>query len=183
MRRVLLKFESLQQIAGTEEVAVILLTDEERRNVLSVVCDAEMTRQLLMRLKGKRTVTRTMLPEALLHLMQSTYEMLIVGIYDGQYQVMLMDTKNGTSVRVRMSDAVLLSLISTIPLYIEEQLWQKQSAPYDENAPGVAIPINTMDMPRLKAALQNAVDEENYELASHLRDEINSRQQIAPRLP
>ena len=183
MQRVLLKFESLQQIAGTEEVAVILLTDEARSRVLSVVCDAEMTHQLLLRLRGKRAVTRTMLPEALLHLMHSTYEMLIVGIYDGQYQVMLMDTEKGTSVRVRMSDAVLLSLISNIPLYIEAQLWEKQNAPYDENAPGVAIPINTMDMSRLKAALQNAVDEENYELASHLRDEINSRSQTPAHLP
>ncbi|MBQ9357271.1 MAG: bifunctional nuclease family protein [Prevotella sp.] len=175
MKRILLRFENLQQIAGSEELSVILLTDEARRRVLTVVCDTDMTRQLLMRLKGSSSINRTMLPEALLQLMPSTYEMMIVGVYDGQYQVMLMDMENGNSVRVRTSDAVLLSIISHIPLYIEERLMDRQSVPFDENANGVAIPINSMDTPRLKAALRNAVEEENYELASQLRDEINRR--------
>jgi bifunctional DNase/RNase len=165
----------MQQIVGSEELSVILLTDEARKRVLTVVCDAEMTRQLLLRLRGNVSVTRTMLPEALLQLLPSKYEMMIVGVYDGQYQVMLMDIENGNSVRVRTSDAVLLSIISHIPIYIEERLMERQSIPYDENATGVAIPINSMDTPRLKAALENAVEEENYELASQLRDEIKRR--------
>lgn len=179
MKRTLLRFENLQQIAGTDEVAVIVLTDTARRRALSIVCDYDMMRQLLHRLQGNRDVTRTMLPEALLQLMPSSYEMLIAGIHDGQYQVVLMDTDNGQSVRIRMSDAVLLSVISHVPLFIEEGLMRRQSFAFDENAPGICIPINTMDTVRLKAALQSAVEDENYELASQLRDEINSRKQTS----
>ena len=51
----------------------------------------------------------------------------------------------------------------------------RQSTPFDETATGIAIPINTMDVPRLKMALQQAIDNENYELASQLRDEIQRR--------
>lgn len=177
MKRTLLRFENMQQIVGGEGLSVILLTDEARKRALSVVCDAEMSQQLLMRLKGNRDVCRTLLPEALIQMLPSTYELMIVGVYDGQYQVMLMDVENGESVRVRTSDAVLLSMISNVPLYIEDRLMERQSVPFDENATGVAIPINSMDTPRLKAALQNAVEEENYELASQLRDEINRRKQ------
>jgi len=175
MKRILLRFENLSQVQGSVDLSVILLTDEERQRALSVVCDADMSRQMLIRLQGKREFCRTLLPEALLSLMPSSYEMMIVGIYDGQYQVMLMDMQSGNSVRIRTSDAVLLSVISHIPLYIEERLMEHQSVPFVEHAKGISIPINSMDMPRLKAALQNAVDEENYELASHLRDEINRR--------
>ena len=175
MKRILLRFENMQQIVGGEELSVILLTDEARKRALSIVCDAEMTRQLLVRLKGNREVCKTMLPEALLQLLPSSYEMMIVGVYDGQYQVVLMDMENGNSVRVRTSDAVLLSIISHIPLYIEERLMERQSVPFDEQATGIAIPINSMDTPRLKIALDNAVAEENYELASQLRDEIQRR--------
>ncbi len=175
MRRTLLRFESLQQISSSEEMSVVMLTDEARRRALSVVCDADITRQLLLRLQGNRQATRIMLPEALLQLLPSTYEMLIVGVFDGQYQVMLMDTKSGDSVRIRISDAVLLSIISHVPLYIEKRLMERQSTPFDEKAQGVQIPINSLDMTHLKAALDNAVEEENYELASKLRDEINSR--------
>ena len=175
MRRLLLRFENIQQIAGSDDLAIILLTDVARQRVLTVVCDMDIARQIYLRLKGKRQVTRTMLPEALLQLMPHSYEMMIVGVYDGQYQVMLMDMESGESVRIRTSDAVLLSIISHVPLYIEERLMGRQSVPFDENANGVAIPINSMDTPRLKAALRQAVDEENYELASQLRDEINKR--------
>ena len=52
---------------------------------------------------------------------------------------------------------------------------QRQRVAYDEHGTGVSIPINSMDTPRLKAALRNAVEEENYELASQLRDEIKRR--------
>ena len=175
MERILLRFENIQQIAGSDDLSVILLTDTERQRVLTVVCDIEMARQLLIRLRGNKELTRTMLPEALLQLLPSRYEMMIVGVFDGQYQVMLMDMANGNSARIRTSDAVLLSIISNVPLYIEKRLMEHQSAPFDEHAQGVAIPINSMDTPRLKAALQNAVDEENYELASQLRDEIKRR--------
>lgn len=174
MERVLLRFENLQQVVGSEELSVILLTDESRQRAISVVCDQDMTRQIMLRL-SKPSVSRTMLPEVLLQMLTSQYEMLIVGIYDGQYQVLLMDIEGKQSVRMRMSDAILLSIISNIPLYMEERLMQRQSIPFDENATGVAIPINTMDTKRLRQALNHAVEEENYELASQLRDEINRR--------
>ncbi len=175
MQRTLLRFESIQQIQGSDQLSVILLTDEPRRRALSVVCDMDMARQIVMRLHGRKDVCRTLLPEVLLQLHSPSFEMMIVGVYDGQYQVMLMDTDNGNSVRIRTSDAVLLTIISHVPLYIEERLMAQQSTPFDEHAQGVAIPINSMDTKRLRVALQHAVDEENYELASQLRDEIQRR--------
>ena len=177
MKRTLLRFENIRQIVGTDELSVVLLTDLEQRRTLSVVCDHDMTKQMMMRLNGKREVCRTLLPEVLVKLLPSTYEMMIVGIYDGQYQVMLMDTQSGESQRIRISDAILLSRISKVPLYIEDRLMERQSVPFDEHASGVSIPINTMDTARLKLALKSAVEDENYELASQLRDEIKRRRE------
>ena len=175
MNRLKLRFENMQQIVGGDGIALVLLTDMERQRALTVICDEAMMQQLLLRMKNRR-LCRTMLPEALLAMLPSTYEMMVFGLYDGQYQVALMD-ETGNTARLRMSDAVLLTLMSDIPLYIEEKLMVAQSVPFDEKATGISIPINTMDMPRLKMALQHAVDEENYELASKLRDEINNRRQ------
>ena len=151
MKRTLLRFENVQQVVGGDGMAVIILTDGERKRALSVVCDEPMSQQL-----------------------QESYEMLICGLFEGQYQVMLMNNI-GDSVRLRMSDAVLLSLISDIPLYIEDNLMERQCFPFDERAQKIAIPINTMDLSRLQSALADAIENENYELASQLRDEINKR--------
>ncbi len=173
MKRIQLKFDSIQQVVGGDGISVILLTDIDRRNVLSVVCDGQMSQQLLMRV-NKLKECNNMLPETLVGLLKDKYELMIYGLYDGQYQVVLMD-EYGNSKRMRMSDAVLFTLISNTPLYIEGTLMARQSVPYEDNAKGIAIPINTMDVSRLKQALQRAVEEENYELASQLRDEISNR--------
>ena len=50
-----------------------------------------------------------------------------------------------------------------------------QSSPFDAEATGVSVPINTIDVKRLKQILGNAVEEENYELASQIRDELKRR--------
>lgn len=174
MKRTLLRYDSLHQVTGASDLWVIVLTDEERQNAISVVCDADIAVQLKVRINAPE-ISKILLPEALVQLLPSTYEMLIVGIYDGQYQVMLMDTQNGESVRLRMSDAILMSIISKTPLYIEDGLMKRQSYPREDFTKGVAIPINTMGMDYLKQALDKAVEEEDYELASHLRDEIKLR--------
>ena len=173
MKRTLLRFENLQQVVGGEGLSIIVLTDTERKRALSVVCDEPMTQQLQIRIANSKAC-RNMLPETLLSLLPGSYEMMICGLFEGQYQVVLMDDL-ATSVRLRMSDAVLLSVMSDIPLYIENNLMERQCFPFDENAQSIAIPINTMDLPRLKSALEHAVENENYELASQLRDEIKRR--------
>jgi len=174
MNRILLRYDSFHQVTGSSDLWVIVLTDQERHRAISVVCDDDMAVQLKMRIFNPQ-ISKILLPEALIQLLPSSYEMLIAGIYDGQYQVILMDTGNGESVRVRMSDAILLSIISKTPLYIEENLMKKQCYPVEDFTNGVAIPINSMNMEHLKNALEKAVKDENYELASHIRDEINLR--------
>lgn len=178
MERIRLRFECLQQIVGTSEMSVLMLTDEGRQRALSLVCDEQMTHQLMLRV-NRPEVCKALLPEVLVQMTAlENFEMMVLGIFDGQYQVVLMDMVNGTTVRIRMSDAVLLTLIARVPLYIEENLMKRQCVVFNEHATGVAIPINTMDTHSLKMALDHAVEEENYELASQLRDEINSRSDV-----
>lgn len=174
MKRTQLKFESIQQVVGNDDLSVILLTDKNRQRALSLVCDHQMTSQILLRIQSPSKCL-TMLPESLVQLLPGQYEMMIYGIHDGQYQVVLSDVEFKHSTRIRMSDAILLSIISTYPLFIEENLMLQQSIRFDANSTGVAIPINTMDIQRLNVALQSAIDDEDYKLASVIRDEINRR--------
>lgn len=176
MERIRLRFENIQQIVGNDDLSVMMLTDETRQRALSVICDAAMTSQLLLRLQSPDRCAH-LLPEALVHMLPDDCEMMIYGVHDGQYQVVLQDRDFTRHAVLRLSDAVLLHIIANYPLYIESTLMQHQSVPFDEHATGVAIPINSMDTKRLHFAMQKAVSEENYELASQLRDEIKRRKQ------
>ncbi|MCD8210312.1 MAG: UvrB/UvrC motif-containing protein, partial [Prevotella sp.] len=71
--------------------------------------------------------------------------------------------------------SLLLSLISNLKIYIREDIMRRQSVPYNENAKGVSLPVNTISDEMLQAALDKAIQDEDYELASHLRDEKKRR--------
>jgi Uncharacterized conserved protein len=180
VNRVKLHFKSVADIVGTTEVSLITLTDEYEQRQITIVCDKMMARQLSVR-ASYTPLTRMLLPEVLLQFISIhtnlSFEVLINGITDGQYQAVLQDTAKLSSLPIRISDAVLLSIISNVPIYIDEALMHRQSVRYNEGDAGIAMPVNSLSISMLKEALDKAISSENYELASHLRDEIRRRQQ------
>ena len=178
MDRVRLKFKSVSEILGTDEIGLLILTDEDELRQIAMPCDRSMIYQFSLRLNHAPVVGR-LLPEVLWHVisMQSdhAYEILITDIIEGQYRALLVDVETQEPVSLRMSDAILLSYIGKLPIFIDRQLMEKQSVPYDREARGVAIPVNTISTEMLQDALDKAVEEEKYELASHLRDELRKR--------
>lgn len=157
----------------------MILVDEEEKRQLSVPCDNNMMMQLSIRLAGV-VKTGELLPEAMLRLVRmraddSDMELFVHNLVDGRYMVLLSDNKYMMSARIRMSDAVLLSLISEIPLYMSEELFEMQSTGYVEGGRNMSVPINALTNEMLGKALDNAVSAENYEMACRLRDEIAHR--------
>ncbi|HCN54729.1 MAG: DUF151 domain-containing protein [Prevotella sp.] len=179
MNKVRLKFKWATEILGTENIGLLILTDELEQRQLTVPCDRNMMYQFSVRMSHLPIADR-MIPEVLWEVISTQtdlkFEIFINDLIDGQYRAMLYNTETLVPIAMRASDAVLLAFISkTIPLYIEEGLFRRQSVEYHKEATGVSIPLNTISDEMLQNALQKAVEEEKYELASHLRDEINRR--------
>ena len=171
-------FKGVSEIVETEDLGLLILTDEAKERQITIVCDKAMAVQLELRIK-KIPITRIMLPEVLCRMLKNNggldYELLIDNIIDGQYRTILYDKGTMDPLLIRASDAVLLSIVANIPLYIEAGLMRRQSVMYNENAKGVSLPVNTISDEMLQAALDKAIADENYELASHLRDEKKRR--------
>lgn len=183
MGKIRLKFKSVAEIVGSADVALITLTDELEQRQLTIVCDQATAHQLSLR-ANRLPIANTFLPEVLLRVMtihtELQLEILITGILDGQYKAIVYDVNTLTPTAIRISDAVLLSVIGPIPLYIDETLMRRQSVSFNQGTSGIAIPVNTLNGKMLDEALQKAIDNENYELASHLRDEIRRRKAENP---
>ncbi|SEA44564.1 hypothetical protein SAMN05216331_1503 [Porphyromonadaceae bacterium KH3R12] len=117
-------------------------------------------------------------------------EVLIHKFEDGAFFSELLLLQNGKEYRIdsRTSDAVALAIRTHSPIFTTEEIMQKMAIVFDEQAPVGAIEPENNEPPQgeeelsglrldiLKNRLDDAVKEENYELATRLRDEINRRE-------
>ena len=74
----------------------------------------------------------------------------------------------------RTSDAIAIALKAEVPIFIREELLNRMCI-RDERNGAISIPITAADENTLRAAMENAVKEENYELAMKLKEELDSR--------
>ncbi len=77
-------------------------------------------------------------------------------------------------VESRTSDAMTLAITAGAPIYIEDQLFSDHCMKAEGNG-SFSMPISTVSMSVLQEALAKAVQNEDYEFAARLRDEINNR--------
>ena len=178
MGRLRLHFKSITQIVGSDKLGLIILVDDEERRQISIVCDKDIQSQFVMRMNGI-PITARLCPEALLGIMGKEIvkcmEIYIGGIINGQYTTVITNKETYTEVPIRASDATLVAYIGHLPIYIDEDLMKMQSVPYNAGSCGLSIPINAINNEMLQSAMKKAVNDENYELASRIRDEINRR--------
>lgn len=192
MARIALKIQGVTDIISTHTASLLILTDIGEKRQLAVVCDDIMRHEFGVR-RGKYVgdeekrkevaeMLRYTLPETfasiIKHLTQLQLAVVIVSVFDGQYRAVIEDAASGTALPIRISDGALLCYAdATIPLYIEESLWMRQSMPYmGQNAPGISMPLNTLTKEMLEQALEKSIAEERYELAKQLKDELDRRE-------
>ena len=96
---------------------------------------------------------------------------IIYGVYEGEYETELEDLNSSLTYPIRLSDAVLLSSISKIPIYVLSSILDRQGTPYSkQDMYTKSMPINILPEDNLREALQNAINNEDYQLAKVLSD-------------
>lgn len=114
MSKVRLKFHSVGEIVGSDDLAIITLTDEPKERMITIVCDRAMAVQMELRSK-QIPITRIMLPEVLAGIIKDQagimMDILIMDIIEGQYRTLLYNRVTLETVPIRASDAVLLSMV------------------------------------------------------------------------
>lgn len=178
MNKIRLIFNNATEISSNAEIGLLSLTDISKKRQLSIVCERNMAVEIEKR-KSNKQLCSSLIAEVLTLMLKehcvADYEIHILDIVDGQYKVFVFNTDTLSSIPIRASDAVLLSMVADIPLFIEEKLMRMQSVEYNENKKGVTVPINAISVSMLEESLKKAIETEDYEMASKLRDEINKR--------
>ena len=73
---------------------------------------------------------------------------------------------------------MLLATVAGLDMFIEEKLFYRQSMIFDETKEKISLPLNILSQEMLEEALNKAIIEEDFEVASCLRDELKRRTPI-----
>ncbi len=194
MTRIALKIQGVADVVSDSPLSLLILTDVQERRQMTIVCNESLQYEFSIR-RGKyvgkeesrkkvRETLQQSLPETLSAMIKTHTDLrlavVIVGIFDGEYRAVIEDETAGSALPIKASEGALLCYADPdVPLYIEQSLWKRQSVPYGkEGCRGVAMPLNTLPRTMLQAVLDKAVNEENYELAQQVKDEIQRRTRV-----
>lgn len=184
MNRTLIKLRSVSEIVGNEDVALLTFVDEHEERQLSVMCDEDMKNQLVIRtgIEGvkNRPILSKRLPEVFskildMETMHVFYEVYVYDLVNGEYLTVVFNLINKEKYHIRLSDAVLLSVVCDVPVYISTPLFERQSTPFSQDSHHTNIPINSLDLVRLEQELGKALEREDYRTASFIQKEISRR--------
>ena len=174
-----LLYFSSNRLNGTDDICIISLLDEPGAREISIVCEKSvgmMIEIFLTKPDLVKTTLTNVLADILTHQTDFDMEIDIEGIDDGVYITYLVNNMTGKRVLIKASEAVYLSLISDVPIFIDGELMKTQCVRHkDVSSSSMSLPVNAVSMEMLQTALDNAINDENYELASRLRDEIRNR--------
>ena len=171
-------YKGIFSIPEADDVCLITLTDEGEKRALYIVLEKEVANEIKMHEKMMEDAdcqlvdvfSKVLKDEGAVH-----YRIVFEGILNQGLKAKLVNTITDASYDIRPEMAVLLSLKSDFEMCTSLDVLQKFSTPYNKNVMSVALPIMSLPDSLLHKALEKAVDEENYEGASFIRDEMKRR--------
>lgn len=183
MKEVELKILDMStMLMPSDSYALVLEEKEEAHRKLALIIgalEAQTIRILQMPHRMPRPFTHDLLLDLLHEEGMTIIKSVIYDVKDGVYYSYLYIMRADASVfkmDARTTDAISLSLRDKFPIYVYEDLLERERLQDVMREGMYSMSVNSVDMDLLQQALSEAVSREDYEAASRLRDEIRRRE-------
>lgn len=175
----------IHAVAGTPsdtDRSMVLLKEKKGERILPMMMSTRRAVTLMMRTKVPLQMpVATTIPDAAILMMGKfdvrLTQVVLTAIKDGTFFCQIHAEREGEEKRLEFcpaADGLVLASSAQCPIMIEEELLEAQYM-HKTGENSFAININTLTRKMLEDALQHAVETENYEAASRLRDELAKR--------
>ena len=197
-------FDVRSSSQATEAFSMILVDKFNKQRYVPIIIGLNEARAILGELHGRlpqRPLTHTLFADMLTsYIPDYNLEFVSIDEYnEGIYYASIViqsPTDNYFNVDARPSDAVAIALRAKVPVFFQKKLFEDQMqiaekrSEYESDSfgnedlavpksavsqPSAATEWETMSLSELKDLLQDAIDEENYELAAKIQEEIDKR--------
>lgn len=176
-----LVYKGIFSIPEACDACVITLTDEMETRAITVVADNAVAEELKAH-QQEQLETEDHLVDVLNQVMcedgadNFSFRVLIRGHRERGYLAALINSKNGKVRNLRVGEAILFAVVSGCPMYTTLDVLRNFATPYSKDVMSIAIPVLNLPTSLLQVALDKAIEEENYEGASFIRDEMKRRE-------
>ena len=157
----------LEEVDGGRKLPIIIGQQE-----------AQAIKVMMMKYQPPRPLTHDLFPTLTMHLGATLKQIVIYKAKDGVFYSYLYFDKEGEEIKIdaRTSDAVALAMRYNCPMYTTKDIMDIEHL-HDMGEGKFSVPITSVSLEMLEEALQAAIDKEEYEQASQLRDEIRKRKE------
>lgn len=170
----------------------LVLAEEDGVRRLMVVVGTPEAQSIAFKLQGSvppRPLTHDLFKTLLSQLGVLLKEIIIYKYEDGIFFSRIILTQGDSTIQIesRTSDAIGIALRTKSPIFTTESIMREQAIIFDENLSfetnkddekdNLALDYSLLNEEELESLLKDAVDGEDYELASLLRDELKRKKE------
>ena len=176
-----LKVHNMSSTLFPAEAYALVLEEVDGGRKLPIIIghqEAQAIKVLMVKYQPPRPLTHDLFRTLTLQLGTTLKQIVIYKAKDGVFYSYLYFDKEGEEIKIdaRTSDAVALALRYKCPMYTTKDIMDIEHL-HDMGEGKFSVPISSVSMQMLEEALQSAIEKEEYELASQLRDEIRKRKE------
>lgn len=181
MNEIQMRVCSMFSTRKREDMYVLVLEEVNGDNKMPVIVDsseAQYLKEIMLGQKVSRPLTHDLLLEVIRKLGGVLKKVLVYKVKDGVSYSYICLEKGDEKIEIdaRTSDAIALALRYRCAIYMDESILNTEYV-HQTGETNFAVNVNLVDTKLLEEALSQAVEEENYERAGQLHDEIKRREQ------
>lgn len=181
MREIELKIHDMSTTLHPADAYALVLEEKEGGRKLPIIIghlEAQAIKVMMLKYQPPRPLTHDLFKDLTGQLGVTMTKMLIYKAKGGVFYSYLYFDKDGEELKIdaRTSDAVALALRYRCPMYATEDVIISEHL-HDLGEGKFSVPITSVSLQMLEEALALAIEKEDYEQASHLRDEIRRRKE------
>ena len=181
MREIELKIHDMSSTLHPADAYALVLEEKEGGRKLPIIIghlEAQAIKVMMLKYQPPRPLTHDLFKDLTGQLGVTMTKMLIYKAKGGVFYSYLYFDKDGEELKIdaRTSDAVALALRYRCPMYATEDVLISEHL-HDLGEGKFSVPITSVSLQMLEEALALAIEKEDYEQASHLRDEIRRRKE------
>ena len=177
MEKIKLVYQGSFEIPNAEDACVVSLSDTQEIRALSIVTDKAMANDIKFHQLAKNIKFPHLIDVLARMVSEQGPQAYHIFFEDGTVspKAKLVNATSGSEYSLPQDEAVQLAVAAGLEIFTDMEVLENYSTPFSKNVMSVALPIGQMPVSFLVEVMDKAVDAENYEEASLIRDELLRR--------